>query len=304
MLNPPADHVIQPDEVMLLLAEDEHIRWQPYQGWTLEQVQVPPGAQAGKTVEHLLVLGYNEKIFPIIKEFDSYVGPGSSLTLVNSVSLEDRTRDLAEKVGQLQNSEVKHLVGDFTNKQVLEQIQPHRYPTVMVLGDASGIRSEDESEAADTRAIIALLLLRDFRQRAGVASQEVCSEILDPRNRDLAATTEINDIVISNEMVSMVLAQVTHEPRVRAVFEDLFQSDGSEIYLKEIELYTQLGQQTSFEMLTLAAKKRNEVVLDLQILSQDPTTHYGITLNPWKWRGAPFVPKHGDRLIVLAEDDG
>lgn len=305
MLNPPSDHVIQPDEEMLLLAEDPHIRFQPYAGpFRMDQIQIPTGATAGKKVEHLLVLGYNEKIFPIIKEFDAYVGPGSSLTLVNTIELEERGRDIAEKCGTLSNCDIKHLVGDFTNKQVLEQIQPHRYPTVMVLGDASGIRSSDESEAADTRAIIALLLLRDFRQRAGVASQEVCSEILDPRNRDLAATTEINDIVISNEMVSMVLAQVTHEPRVRAVFEDLFQSDGSEIYLKEIELYAPLGQPASFEQLTLAAKKRNEVVLGVQILSNDPKTHFGITLNPWKWRNAPFAPKHGDRLIVLAEDDG
>ena len=93
----------------------------------------------------------------------------------------------------------------------------------MVLGDASGGAVTDESEAADTRAIIALLLLRDFRQRArGHGPGGVQRNPRTRSNRDLAATTEINDIVISNEMVSMVLAQVTHEPRVRAVLEDLF----------------------------------------------------------------------------------
>jgi hypothetical protein len=304
-LNPPAEHVIGPDEELLLLAEDPHIRFQPYAGpFRLDQIQIPSGTPPGKTVEHMLVLGYNEKIFPIIKEYDSYVGAGSTLTLVNTIAQADRDRDISEKCGELPNLKINHLVGDFTNKAVLEQIQPHRYPTVMVLGDASGTGASDESEAADTRAIIALLLLRDFRQKAGVLKQEVCSEILDPRNRDLAATTEINDIVISNEMVSMVLAQVTHEPRVRAVFEDLFQSDGSEIYLKGLELYVPLGQPTNFEQLTLAAKKRGEVVLGVQILSNDPATHFGIALNPWKWRAAPFIPKQGDQLIVLAEDDG
>jgi hypothetical protein len=143
-------------------------------------------------------------------------------------------------------------------------------------------------------------LLRDFRQRGGVASQEVCSEILDPRNRDLAATTEINDIVISNEMVSMVLAQVTHEPRVRPVLEDLFQSEGSEVYLKDISLYAPVGQATTFEYLT-GLPKRNESAL-VQIITPDRAQRYGIMLNPTDARA---VRAQGGRPADRsAEDDG
>ncbi len=303
-LNPPSDHVIGPDEELLLVAEDDHIKWQPYPGpLRLDQIGIPSPPGTDKPVEHLLVLGYNEKLFPILKEFDSYVGPGSTVTLINSVSLDDREREIADKCGQLQIG-LTHLVGDFTNRHVLEQVRSERYPTVMVLGDASDAHGMDESEAADTRAIIALLLLRDFRHRAGVHGQEVCSEILDPRNRDLAATTEINDIVISNEMVSMVLAQVTHEPRVRPVLEDLFQSEGSEIYLKDLALYVPPGHPTTFEYLMLAAKARGEVAFGVQIHVTDPAQRYGIRLNPHQLRHATIAPKQGDRLIVLAEDDG
>jgi hypothetical protein len=289
----------------LLVAEDDHIRCLPYQGpLRLEQVTVPTPPAADRPTEHMLVLGYNEKLFPILKEFDSYVGPGSSVSLVNTVPLEQRHLEIAEQCGKLQNIQVHHRVGDFTNRQLLSEIEPARYPTVVVLGDASGADDADETEAADTRAIIALLLLRDFRQRAGIARQEVCSEILDPRNRDLAATTEINDIVISNEMVSMVLAQVTHEPRVRPVFEDFFQSEGGEIYLKDIARYWPIGTPTTFEHLLLVAKARNEVAFGIQIHNNDPSQRFGVMLNPWKFRQASFVPKQGDRLIVLAEDDG
>jgi ion channel POLLUX/CASTOR len=301
LLNPPADHVIQPDEGLLILAEDDHIQIEPYRG-PLSQTSVTiPSTVAQKPVESMLVLGWNEKIFPILQEFDTYVGAGSRVTLVNVLSEEERAAELAQKIKPLQNLQLTHVVGDFTNRQVLEQIDPPRFPTVMVLGDAAF--GGGDAEAADTRAIIALLLLRDFRLRAGVASQEVCSEILDPRNRDLAATTQIHDIVISNEMVSMVLAQVTHEPRVRPVLEDLFSSDGSEIYLKDLSFYVQPGQVTTFEQLILAAKARGEVAFGVQIEVEDPRQRYGIMLNP-KDRHAPIQPKPGDRLIVLAEDDG
>ena len=300
-LNPPADHVIGADEELLVLAEDDHIAHAPYQGSLASGNVTIPSGVAQKPVESLLVLGWNEKIFPIVAEFDSYVGPGSSMTLVNVLPEAERRKQLAEKCRPMQNVELRHVVGDFTNRAVLEQVQPQRFETVMVLGDATG--GGGDAEAADTRAIIALLLLRDFRVRAGVQSQEVCSEILDPRNRDLAATTEIHDIVISNEMVSMVLAQVTHEPRVRPVLEDLFSSDGSEIYLKDLGFYVEPGKQTTFEELILRAKARSEVAMGVQIAVEDPSRRYGIVLNP-KDRRAPIVGKPGDRLIVLAEDDG
>ncbi|MEO7093816.1 MAG: hypothetical protein ABI175_11235 [Polyangiales bacterium] len=300
-LNPPADYVMQPDDGLLILAEDANVQFQQRSPIDLASVTIPD-FQPEKPVEHLLILGWNAKIFPILEEYDNYVGEGSSVTLVNSIPLDERQALLTEKCPPPKKIAVHHLVGEFTNRKLMEHLQPQRYPTVMVLADSVGAASVEES---DTRAIIALLLLRDFRQRAGIKAQEVCSEILDPKNRELAATTEIRDVVISNEMVSMVLAQITYEPRIRPVLEDLFQSDGSEIYIKDIGCYVPLGQPTTFENLVLAAKKRNEVAMGMQIYVEDAEKRYGMVLNPpAAQRTASFVPKKGDRLVVLAEDDG
>lgn len=301
ILNPPADYRISADEELLILAEDDDIHYQPYQGpLRLDGARPQTEAASSKPVEHLLVLGWNEKIYPIIKEFDEYVGSGSTATLVNSLPGEERHKLIAEQIGPQKNLQVRHLVGEFTSRALMERLQPQNYPTVMVLGDAT---HGSAAEQADTRAIIALLLLRDFRRKAGIHTQEVCSEILNPKNRELAATTQIHDIVISNEMVSMFLAQVTHEPRVRAVLEDLFRSEGSEIYLKEMSNYVPAGQAATFEQLVLLAKARNEVALGFQSIVEDPAKRYGIVLNPTD-RTTPIVTKPGDRLIVLAEDDG
>ena len=302
LLNPPADHVIAQDEALLILAEDANVLHEPYQGpLNLAGIQIP-GAQSQKPVEHMLILGWNPKIFPIIQEFDAYVGQGSTLTLVNMKPEAERMSELMARIPAPQNTLLHHVVGEFTSGSLMDQLQPERYPRVMVLGDATGDASVEE---ADTRAIIALLLLRHCRQRAGVLEQEVCSEILDPKNRDLAATTEIDDIVISNEMVSMVLAQITYEPRIQAVLEDLFRSEGSEIYLKSIFHYVPQNQPCTFEYLTLAARRRGEVLLGIQRYVDDAAQKYGIVLNPDStFRKTPFVAGPKDRLIVLAEDDG
>jgi hypothetical protein len=301
VLNPPPDHVIAPDEELLVLAEDSNIACRPYTG-PLHPSQIPPiASNAKKNVEHMLVLGWNPKIFPIVKEFDDYVAEGSTLTLVNSLSVEDRAAAIAEACGELGTVQLRHLVGQFTSRSLMEELQPQNYPLVMVLGDSVDGKSAEE---ADTRAIIALLLLRDARRRSSLApNQRVCSEILDPKNRELAATTQINDIVISNEMISMVLAQVTYEPRVQAVLEDLLRSEGSEIYVKPLSFYCPEGQAVTFEYLVLAAKARGEVALGLQILSDDAEKNFGLRLNPAD-RNVAFVTKPGDRLVVLAEEDG
>jgi hypothetical protein len=300
VLNPPTDHQIAPDEQLMLLAEDEHIPFAAYAG-PLRMDQFSPQPQSSdKPVEHMLILGWNEKVFPIVQEFDNYVGAGSSLTMVNSLSQEDREKQFAESCAPFKNTALHHVVGEFSSRALMEHIQPQRYPTVLVLGDGTGDGGAEES---DTRAIISLLLLRDYRQRAGIAHQEVCSEILNPKNRELAATTKIHDIVISNEMVSMVLAQITYEPRIRPVLEDFFDADGNEVYLKDLSLYAPLGKPTSFEELILSAKARDEVAMGVQIYTDDPNTRYGLRLNPAD-RRAVITPKEGDRLVVLAEDDG
>ncbi|AKF11604.1 CASTOR/POLLUX-related putative ion channel [Sandaracinus amylolyticus] len=300
-LNPPADHVIGPDEELLILAEDASVQHKPYAG-PLSLASMPVlQSNAQKRVEHMLVLGWNPKIHPMIKEFDDYVAPGSTLTLVNNLPEDERATEIAEKVGEVSTVQLRHLVGQFTSRHLMDQLGPQNYPLVMVLGDqVEGTSAED----ADTRAIIALLLLRDARRRSGLApNQRVCSEILDPKNRELAATTQINDIVISNEMVSMVLAQITYEPRVQAVLEDLLRSEGSEVYVKPIELYAPPGQPVSIEYLMLAAKARGELMMGVQIYEDAPEKKYGLVLNPMN-RQAPFMPKPGDRVVVLAEEDG
>jgi hypothetical protein len=59
----------------------------------------------------------------------------------------------------------------------------------------------------------------------------------------------------------------------------------------------------TFEYLMLAARARGELALGVQRWVDDPSQRFGLQLNPTN-RAEAFVPKAGDRLVVLAEDDG
>ncbi len=44
----------------------------------------------------------------------------------------------------------------------------------------------------------------------------------------------VKDFMISNQFVSKIYAQVSEEPRVQAIYEDLFRPEGSEVHLKPL----------------------------------------------------------------------
>ena len=71
-----------------------------------------------------------------------------------------------------------------------------------------------------------------------------------------------------------------------------------------MSLYAKLGVATTFEELALRARARGEVAIGLQAPASEDDANWGIRINPWRERARSFSPKAGDRLIVLAEDDG
>ena len=98
---------------------------------------------------------------------------------------------------------------------------------------------------------------------------------------------------------------MSEEPCINLVYDDLFQEDGSEIYVKPIELYfDELPAKVSFaDMMTMAQQRDEEACIGLKIGSHanDDTANYGINLIPPKDQIFELVA--GDSLVVVAEDE-
>lgn len=128
------------------------------------------------------------------------------------------------------------------------------------------------------------------------------SEMLDDRNRALANIAEVDDVIVSDEIVSLMLAQLSEEGRLEVIFDELLQEAGSEIYLRPVEAYVEVGTEVSFARLVEAASRRGETALGYRTaaLAHDATQDYGVRVNPAK--ATTFVPTVADRVVVLAED--
>ncbi len=88
------------------------------------------------------------------------------------------------------------------------------------------------------------------------------------------------------------------------VYDDLFQEEGSEIYIKPVELYfSQLPISLRFGDCVAAAQARGEVCFGYNVSSEKSgadKTH-GIHILPRK--DEQITLNAGDRLIALAEDE-
>jgi hypothetical protein len=81
---------------------------------------------------------------------------------------------------------------------------------------------------------------------------------------------------------TLILAQLSEEPRINRLPDDLLSEYGSEIYVKSIDLYSsEFPQSLSFADLTGLAPTRNEVCLVMRKgnLSKDGNSNFGVRLN-------------------------
>jgi hypothetical protein len=81
----------------------------------------------------------------------------------------------------------------------------------------------------------------------------------------------------------------------------LFDSDGSEIYLKLARDYVALESETNFATVVEAARRRGECAIGYRLAAHagDAEKQYGVVVNPSKSERLRFT--QNDRVIVIAE---
>jgi hypothetical protein len=123
--------------------------------------------------------------------------------------------------------------------------------------------------------------------------------MLDLRNRALAEVTHADDFIVSARLVSLLMAQVSENSELNAVFADLFDRGGSEIYLRPAADYVKPGMEVAFATIVESARRRGEVAIGCRTVVPGTTdTVQGVRINPPK--SDRMTLKATDAVIVLA----
>jgi Trk K+ transport system NAD-binding subunit len=293
-LNPAMETRFAPgDEVIAVSEDDDTIRLSGMSQVPVDAAAICAAHEATSPVpEHALVLGWNASAPVIIQELDHYVAPGSAVTVVS----DENPEDIREQCAGLVNQRMDVREGDTTDRRLLDKLEIAAYDHVIVLAD-----SRFEVQVADARTMITLLHLRDISMHDETPFS-IVSEMLDLRNRELAEAAKVDDFIVSDHLISLLMSQLSENADLEAVFTDLFDPEGSEIYLKPISDYVQTGVPVTFYTVIEAARQRNETAIGYRLLSEigDAGKNYGIHTNPKKSEMVTFAKE--DKVIVLAED--
>jgi hypothetical protein len=293
-INPPMETLIQDGDQLITIAEDDDKV--VYSGFSRVQIDESAIRQAGEEVsqpERILILGWNKRGATIVRELDNYVAPNSFLKIVADTPEIERS-GISEN---LQRLTIEFEAGDTTDRKLLDALELTSFQHIILLCYAEQL----DAQAADAKTMITLLHLRDIEQKKGEA-YSIVSEMIDVRNRALAAVAKADDFIVSDELTGLLLTQVSENADLLDVFEDLFRAEGSEIYLKPARDYVALEREVNFYTVTASARTRGEIAIGyrLERYANDSSRAYGVRVNPTKSDMVKFEP--ADRIITLAED--
>jgi hypothetical protein len=289
-LNPGASTIVAETDSVIALAEDDSV---------LDAAEYSPTAADAKQIavrlldpdrpEATLILGYNHRTPLVIAELARYAVAGSRVDLVADVPLDVEAIELATPAPDL--VAFSHRAARTTERRVLDELGIPTYNRVIVMGYSDDL----DSRRASARSLLTLLHVHDIVLHGGT-NVAVVSEVIDMQDTELTAVAGVDDIVVSDEVLSLLLTQVAENRHLADVFEKLLQADGPEVYMRPADRYV-TGGPVSFATLIAAASRRAETAIGYR---QAIAGGHGVTLNPSKSTVFPIEP--GDRLIVLAED--
>lgn len=294
-INPPMDRLIEEgDQMIVVAADDDAIHISDNLNPVVQADCIVEGVGEAKEVEMNLILGWNNRGRIIVSELDNYVKPGSGLLIVSEY--EQLASELADEFSAYTNQKISFVTADIVKRKTFDDIDVARFQSVIILS-----YSHLPVQEADAKTLVALLHLRNISEQTG-RDFNIVSEMLDLRNRELAEVTRADDFIVSDRLVSLVLTQFSENKHLKEVFDVLFKADGSEIYLKPVELYVKTGVPLTFYTVVEAAARKGQIALGYRLMEydHDSARAYGIVVNPVKSEEVVF--KAGDRIVVLAED--
>ncbi len=276
------------DKVIAIAEDDDKVLIGKTRSFGHASADAGRGGGRVRDPERILLIGWNDMAPNIITELDGYAAPGSTMTIFaddDVVLPEDihlpETKNLACTVSD-----------DDLDPDTIGSLMTDPAPDHAIVLCYRGRLSEAQ---ADARVMLTLLHLRSAIEDAG-AETNIVAELLDERDVDLTPKHHTDEFIVSERLTALLMAQLSENPALAPVFEDLLDEEGSEIYLKPAALYADAGQTHSFADVVAAARSRGETALGYQTVRDG---RKDVAINPHKDETVTFAP--GDSVVVLSE---
>ena len=292
-LNPPMDTVLKEGDSVIAIAEDD------------DKIEfVDPGPHGGpvetgdpqsvQVEEHLMIVGWNFLGPRLLQQLDEYVTEGSTAHILYDP---EHVADASLELGNFQRLQVSSEPADTSQEGPLrETFRTREIDHVIVLCYREGLSIAE----SDARTLMTLLQLRRIVKSLEAEKGEeisIVTELLDVKDVELARVANPDDFVVSEQLASLLITQLSENPDLGPVFADLFDSYESELMLKPATLYLPRGETVTFHDAVASARRFNEIAIGYRKHTGNGKASTSIVINPKKSESISF--SDGDHLIVL-----
>ncbi|NNJ55937.1 MAG: hypothetical protein HKP14_07385 [Bacteroidia bacterium] len=286
------------DEVLILAEDDSTIAYKANALYKPKEIPLR-NKKLEQSKKSTLILGWHSVGEIFVHEANDYLLDGSRFDIMYHEPTVELKNTFNHLKSEYSNFEINIINQNPLSKEGLEAIDPSHFENIIILSQNSDISSPDK---IDSDTLIILLLLREMSKES--SNPKIITQVLNSENQQLINQTDVDDFIISNKLITMVLAQLSEEPRIKILYDDIFSEDGSEIYVKPANLYfDSFPQKITFGDAMGIANKRNEVCLGIRKADKlkDIQNNFGVTLNLPKDKVIELL--EDDYLVVLSEDE-
>lgn len=293
-LNPSASTKIpQGGQVVVVAEDDSTVVYSPV---NLPRESFKAPARSGKAKpENLLVIGWSEMGRSVMEAMAGFLPKGSTVHIVARKQFVDPKAFERFDLGHVKVS-VTSTSGKIAD--LIAAAEAKHYDSVIVLGYREAI----EPTEADAQTMLTMLQMNAlFADDANnVKPTRLVAEVLDSTMVELAQVAASDDLVVSDVLAALIIAQISQNHHLASVFTDLFDADGAQVEVEPIERFAAVGETVSFAALVARASAQGASAFGYRsgaAAKADPTK--GVTLNPSK--SQQFTVHAGDSLVVIRD---
>jgi voltage-gated potassium channel Kch len=232
--------------------------------------------------EHTVILGWSQKVFPIISEIviaNESRGKSAIVVLAegDKVEMEDEIRARIPHTGK---TKIIVRTGDPMDLTDLELANPHTARSIIIV-------APENSTDPDSVVVKTALALTN-NPRRGEKKFHIVGEIQEPGYMEAAQLVGRDEAhwVLASDLISRITVQSCRQSGLSVVYQELLDFDGDEIY------FTVQPSLVGSSYLEAQYAFADAAVIGL-------STAAGVTMNP----AADTTLSEGDQLIVIASDD-
>ncbi len=283
LVNPSPVTVLEEGDRIIAVAEDDStFRCTGATAWPLP---VPAQAEDEAALpKRLLIVGWSVLGAKVVREFDQFAVPGTAVDVVVDPSLVD-PGDV--RVGELRHTELRVHPTTAGPEELAALVRDEAYDQGIVLSYRDAVEPAD----GDARTLLTLLALRRAWPAGGERAVRIVAEVLERDDVELVRAGGVDDWIVSDEVTSLMLAQLSERTELARVFVELFDPEGARLSFGPAQRYVG-SEPVPFGAVVAAGAARGESVLGYRVEATGT-----VRLNPLKTELVALAP--ADSVLVV-----